>query len=103
MGSGVKANILSTLTSTILGTMLSKNMPLDECIETVATALPMCKEREISLLYFYCIRAHKSSSTSCTVCDNPSAIILRKGKRLLYNYIVHFVGEKEIHGSRIIL
>lgn len=35
--------------------------------------------------------------------DNPSAIILRKGKRLLYNYIVHFVGEKEIHGSRIIL
>lgn len=35
--------------------------------------------------------------------DNPSAIILRKGKRFGYHTNIHFVGEKEIHESQITL
>ena len=102
LGSGVKANILSTLTSTILGTMLYKNMPLDECIETVATALPMCKERRLAYSTFTVLEITKGQAYLVQY-DNPSAIILREGKNLSYNYNVHFANEKEIHESRIIL
>lgn len=102
LGSGVKANILSTLTSTILGTMLSKNMPLDECIDTVATALPMCKERRLAYSTFTVLEL-TNGQASLVQYDNPSAIILRKGKSLPYNYNIHFVNEKEIQESRISL
>ena len=102
LGSGVKANILSTLTATILGTMLSKNMPLDECIDTVATALPMCKERKLAYSTFTVLEITNGQAYLVQY-DNPSAIILREGKMLSYNFNVHFVGVKEIHESRIIL
>lgn len=102
LGSGVKANILSTLTSTILGTMLSKNMPLDECISTVATALPMCKERRLAYSTFTVLEL-TNGQAHLVQYDNPSAIILRKGKSLSYNCNIQFAHEKEIHESRIIL
>ena len=48
LGSGVKANILSTLTTTMLTTMLKGNVPIDECVTTVAETLPMCRERKLA-------------------------------------------------------
>lgn len=100
LGSGVKANILSTLTTTILGTMLSHNMPLDECVDTVAAALPICRVRRLAYSTFTVLQLEKNIAYLVQY-DNPSAIILRKGKRLDYPTQVHFVGEKEIHESRI--
>lgn len=35
LGSGVKANILSTLTSKIIATMMASGMPVEECVRTV--------------------------------------------------------------------
>jgi len=100
LGSGVKANILSTLTATILGTMISRNMPLDECVDTVAAALPVCRIRRLAYSTFTVLQLDKSIAYLVQY-DNPGAIILRKGMRLKYTTQVHFVGEKEIHESRI--
>ncbi|MEG0397375.1 MAG: serine/threonine-protein phosphatase, partial [Oscillospiraceae bacterium] len=36
LGSGVKANILSTLTSKIISTMMANSMPIESCVETIA-------------------------------------------------------------------
>ena len=40
MGSGVRANMLSTLTSQIFGKMLQEGASLEECVETVIDTLP---------------------------------------------------------------
>lgn len=100
LGSGVKANIFSTLTATILGTMISHNIPLDECVDTVAAALPICRVRRLAYSTFTVLQLDKNIAYLAQY-DNPSAIILRKGKGLEYQTHVHFVGEKEIHESRI--
>ncbi|MDF2654468.1 MAG: hypothetical protein K0R19_942 [Bacillota bacterium] len=100
LGSGVKANILSTLTATILGTMLSHNIPLDQCVGTVAASLPMCRIRKLAYSTFTVLQIDRNVAHLVQY-DNPSAILLRKGKRLTYDVQVRIVGEKEIHESRV--
>jgi serine/threonine protein phosphatase PrpC len=100
LGSGVKANILATLTATILGTMISKNLPLDECVNAVASTLPMCKERNLAYATFT-VLSLDSNHAYLVQYDNPRAIILRKGKSINYPTSVRFIGEKEIHESCI--
>ena len=41
LGSGVKACILSTLTSKIISTMMANNMTVEDCVNTIAATLPV--------------------------------------------------------------
>ena len=51
LGSGVKANILSTLTSKIISTMIDNSMKLKN-VSTIAATLPVC-QKEDCLFDFY--------------------------------------------------
>lgn len=100
LGSGVKANILSTLTATILGTMLSRGIPLDECISTVATTLPMCRQRKLAYSTFTVLQIEHRMAYLVQYC-NPPVILLRQGRNVNYPHDIHFIGEKEILESHI--
>ncbi|MDR2053787.1 MAG: serine/threonine-protein phosphatase, partial [Treponema sp.] len=56
LGSGVKANILSTLTAKIISTMMINSLAVEDCVETIAATLPICKVRQIAYSTFTVVR-----------------------------------------------
>ena len=72
LGSGVKASILSTLTSKIISTMLAAGLSLEECVETIAATLPVCSVRGVAYSTFTILR----------IIQNRTAEVDRKSTRL---------------------
>ena len=63
MGSGVKANILATLTSKIISTLMSGDADIDECVETISETLPVCSIRGIAYSTFTIVSLLQAPST----------------------------------------
>lgn len=80
MGSGVKANILATMTSKVLGTMLLKGVPLEKCVETIAETLPVCKVRQVAYATFSILQVFHDGSAYLAEFDNPGCIFIRDGR-----------------------
>ncbi|MDE6733494.1 MAG: serine/threonine-protein phosphatase [Oscillospiraceae bacterium] len=101
LGSGVKASILSTLTSKIIATMTSQGIPLEECVKTIAATLPICKVREVAYSTFTIIRLINNEEAEIICYDNPDVIMFRDGKIYDYPYKELDIEGKHIHKARI--
>ena len=103
MGSGVKANILSTLTSKILGTMLLNGATLDQCVETIVKTLPVCRERQVAYSTFSILQIYRNGEGYLVEFDNPACIAIRDGKLLEIPFKTRIIAEKEIKESRFLV
>ena len=103
MGSGVKANILATLTSKIAATMLREGASLDETIDTIVHTLPVCNERHLAYSTFTIIKAYRDGVVYVAEFDNPSVFLLRNGQSVPINKTTRTINDKVILESRFML
>ena len=99
LGSGVKANILSTLTSKIIATMMDSDMPIEECVTTIAQTLPVCSVRQVAYATFTIIKVYRNKDVHLIQYDNPDVICLRDGKNFDYPKEEKVIAGKKIYES----
>ena len=101
LGSGVKANILSTLTSKIISTMMANHMSIEDCVTTVASTLPVCEKRGIAYSTFTIIHVVDNKTAEVIQYDNPPVVLLRNGINCDYDMTSLQIGDKNIYQSKI--
>ena len=101
LGSGVKASILSTLTSKIISTMMAQGLTLEDCVETIAQTLPICSVRGVAYSTFTILHLVNNSEMELIQYDNPMVILLRNGQNYDYPKTEMNIGGKKIYKSEI--
>ena len=99
MGSGVKANILATLTSKIISTLMSGDAGIDECVETISETLPVCRERGIAYSTFTIVRVKHDGEVYTAEFDGPEFVMLRNGVLDEPEKKMRVIGGKEVWES----
>lgn len=101
LGSGVKASILSTLTSKIISTMMANGLPLEDCVNTIVATLPICSVRGVAYSTFTIIHIKNNTTAEIIQYDNPKVIFIRDGELFDYPREEIYMGNKKIFKSLI--
>ena len=96
LGSGVKANILATMTTKIASSMLKRNIKLDEVVKTIAETLPVCKVRKIAYSTLQIIKIDTSGRATVVEFDCPPTFFIRDGQ------VTPFPVEKRQIGDKLV-
>ena len=99
LGSGVKANILATLTSQILATMSEGGMPIEDCVDTIVRTLPQCSVRHVNYSTFTIVKIVDQKYVELTRFDNPHTVVLRGGKNYEFKYYSRMIQDKKVYFS----
>lgn len=87
LGSGIKANILSCMTATMLLKFISNDqIPINRAAEIVMNSLPVCKVRHISYATFSAIDCHDDGNVKIVEEGNPDFIWIRDGEVLVPDF-----------------
>lgn len=99
LGSGVKANILATLTSTIAITMLTAGLDLEETIDTIAHTLPECATRKLAYSTFTIIKIQDNGYVYVAEFDNPAFFLFDGANRKDITKTQREISGKKIYES----
>ncbi|MDZ7722604.1 MAG: SpoIIE family protein phosphatase [candidate division KSB1 bacterium] len=80
LGSGVKANVLSTLTATMALNYVTNHMDIEKAARVIMKTLPVCKTRKISYSTFSIVDVEKDNRVRIVEYDNPPFLLVRNGK-----------------------
>lgn len=95
LGSGVKANILATLTTKIASSMLRRGIPLEDVVDTITETLPVCRQRKIAYSTFQIVHLTRDGLATVVEFDCPRAFIIRGG------HVVPFPTHEKVIGGKI--
>lgn len=101
LGSGVKANILATMTTKIAVTMLKNGATIDETIETVLNTLPECKVRKLAYSTFTIIKVDRENNAYIVEYDNPPYFYYSNKRIIPVEKKERKIGSKTIYESNI--
>ncbi|NLG17782.1 MAG: SpoIIE family protein phosphatase [Fibrobacter sp.] len=79
LGSGVKASVLSTLTSTMAANFTAGYHDIRKSAKIIMNTLPVCRERKISYATFTIIDIDGGGMARIIEYDNPACCIIRNG------------------------
>lgn len=80
LGSGIKASVLSTLTTTMAASFMSSKIDIKHAAEIILETLPVCSYRQIGYSTFTIIEASYTGELRVIEHDNPPFALLRNGK-----------------------
>lgn len=86
LGSGIKANILACMTSTMLLKFMENNADIEKSCEIIMNSLPVCKVRGISYSTFSAIDCYENGKAKIVEEGNPDFIWIRNGEILKPEY-----------------
>lgn len=77
MGSGIKANVLSTMTAHMALRFIASGSDLVSSVQIMMDALPVCRVRKISYATFTIVDYRKNSGVRLIEMDNPFLVRMR--------------------------
>jgi hypothetical protein len=80
LGSGIKANVLATLTASMALNFTIENQSLHRTATTIMKTLPVDKVRKISYATFSIVDVDCEGETRVVEYDNPSFFLIRNGR-----------------------
>ena len=86
LGSGIKANILACMTSTMLLKFMENHSDIEKSCEIIMNSLPVCKVRGISYSTFSAIDCFEDGKAKIVEEGNPDFIWIRGGEVLKPEY-----------------
>jgi hypothetical protein len=101
LGSGVKANILATLTTKIAMHLLENELALGEVVQTLTETLPVCEVRKLAYSTFALAQFFSYGVARIVEFDSPEAIHLRNRISLPVNFEERSIDGKTIHEAMI--
>ncbi len=91
LGSGIKANVLSSMTSAMAIKCVSSEMDIRQVAETIMKTLPECSVRKIAYSTFIVIDVRSDGFTQVIEYSTPFSVVLRGEKKLkVSRYSIEF-------------
>lgn len=100
LGSGVKANILATLTTTIASSMLRGGAAIEDVVDTIGHTLPICKVRQVAYSTFTILQVDSDGNAYLVQFDNPDAFYVSDGRVGCVDCVQRRVADKIVKEAR---